>query len=90
VPSRKGKPNVAGKMAKENILAVFTRLGGTAGMARWAQENLTEFYKIYAKLLPTKVEGAVEVVHKVVTGDADTLQARLASARKPDPQHTVQ
>lgn len=43
---------------KENILAVFTRLGGTAAMARWARENETEFYRMYAKLLPLQLTGA--------------------------------
>lgn len=47
-------------MAKENIAAVFTRLGGTAQMAKWAQENQTEFYKLYARLVPVeqKVSGS--------------------------------
>lgn len=42
---------------KENILAVFNRLDGTAGMAKWARENQTDFYRIYAKLLPTQITG---------------------------------
>jgi len=50
----KGTPNKVTATAKENILAVFTRLGGTAQMAAWAKENQTEFYKIYARLVPTE------------------------------------
>lgn len=50
----KGTPNKVTTTAKENILAVFTRLGGTAQMAAWARENQTEFYKIYARLVPTE------------------------------------
>jgi hypothetical protein len=56
--SRKGIPNKLGAGAKENIQAVFVRLGSTAAMAEWAQENKTEFYKIYAKLVPLKMEGS--------------------------------
>lgn len=41
--------------AKENIHAVFIRLGGTAAMAKWARDNQTEFYKIYARLLPVEM-----------------------------------
>lgn len=52
---------------KENILAVFNRLDGTAGMARWAKENQTAFYQIYSKLLPseveTKVSGNIAMAH---------------------------
>ena len=52
-----GAKNKLSGMAKENIAAVFTRLGGTAAMARWAQDNLTDFYKLYARLVPHEVTG---------------------------------
>lgn len=55
--SRKGSPNKLGAEAKENIIAVFTRLGGTAAMAKWAQANETEFYRIYSKLIPLTHQG---------------------------------
>lgn len=51
-----GSKNKVSGTAKENIVAVFTRLGSTAAMADWARENLTEFYRIYARLLPTEVQ----------------------------------
>lgn len=54
MPSRKGKPNKVSATAKENILAVFTRLGGTAQMAKWAKDNQTEFYKLYGRLIPVE------------------------------------
>ena len=53
----KGSKNKIGGLAKENIQAVFTRLGGTAAMAEWATENKTEFYKLYGRLLPHEVSG---------------------------------
>jgi len=52
--TRKGSPNKYPAQAKENIIAVFTRIGGTSEMAKWAQDNLTEFYKLYAKLIPVE------------------------------------
>ena len=61
----KGTPNKLPGTVKENIVCVFTRLGGTAAMARWAEENQTEFYKIYAKLLPTDVNLGGEVAVKL-------------------------
>lgn len=66
MPSRKGSPNKVGATAKENILAVFTRIGGTAGMAKWAKDNQTEFYKLYARLIPVEVDGKIEQTHYVV------------------------
>lgn len=52
-----GAKNKMSGQAKENIQAVFVRLGGTAAMAKWANENQTEFYKIYSRLLPHEVSG---------------------------------
>ena len=53
---RKGSPNKLTATACENIIAVFTRLGGTAAMAEWARESPTEFYKIYARLIPAQAQ----------------------------------
>jgi hypothetical protein len=55
----KGSKGKAGATAKENIIAVFTRMGGTAKMAEWAQANQTEFYKLYGRLIPVDVDAAV-------------------------------
>lgn len=54
---KRGEGKISG-MAKENIAAVFVRLGGTAEMARWAKDNQTEFYRLYARLVPHEVTGA--------------------------------
>jgi len=53
MPRPRGVPNKIGAQAKENIVAVFTRLGGTAAMAEWARNNQTDFYRLYARLIPT-------------------------------------
>lgn len=54
------KKRGAGKVsaqAKENITAVFVKLGGTAAMARWAKRNPDEFYRIYARMIPHEMTG---------------------------------
>lgn len=61
VASRAGKPNKMGATAKENLIAVFTRLGGTAAMAKWALKNQTDFYRLYAKLVPQQIDLDVNV-----------------------------
>lgn len=53
----KGSLNKTTAAAKENVMAVFTRLGGTAAMAKWAKNNQTEFYKLYARLIPVEGSG---------------------------------
>lgn len=76
----KGVPNKVSGNAKENIQAVFLRLGGTSRMAEWAEENPTDFYKIYARLIPTDVK---------LSGDAENpitvIQRTIvrADAKKP-------
>jgi hypothetical protein len=68
-----GTPNKVTATVKDNIIAVFNRLDGTAGMAKWAEENPTQFYQIYAKLLPTDINNNItgdllisEIVRRVV------------------------
>lgn len=86
----KGAKNKVSESAKDNILAVFTRLGGTHAMADWAKENLTEFYKIYARLLPQSMSVDATHRHTVDTGDAATLKDRLNVALSNRNQPTIQ
>lgn len=90
----KGAKNKVGANAKDNIIAVFVRLGGTAKMAQWAEENLTEFYRLYARLVPTEVAGKVEhEVTKVIVADASILAPKLErhlANRAGAPKPTVQ
>lgn len=51
-----GAQNKVSATVKDNVLAVFNRLDGTTGMAKWAMDNQTQFYQIYAKLLPTEID----------------------------------
>ena len=53
----KGTPNKVSRTVKENVVAVFDELGGRQQMTTWARENQTEFYRLYARLLPTEVSG---------------------------------
>lgn len=69
--SRKGSPNKIGAEVKENIVAVFIRLGSTAAMAEWARENLTEFYRLYARLIPTEVVGEFTIRDATELSDAE-------------------
>jgi len=72
----KGVQNKVTSTVKDNILAVFNGLGGTSKMREWAEENQTEFYRIYAKLLPAdiKLSGdpdapiAIQEIRRIVVG----------------------
>lgn len=64
---RKGVPNKLSGAAKDNMAEAYRLIGGTATLAAWAKDNLTDFFKLYARLLP--VEGAGdqgEHVHKII------------------------
>lgn len=52
-------------------MAVFEQRGGVSAMLKWADENPTEFYKLWIKCLPVeaKLDIAVNhVVHRNFTG----------------------
>lgn len=62
-----GTRNKVTMTVKDNVIAVFERIGGMDALAEWAEENRTEYYRLYAKLLPTEtqVTGALTIVQKV-------------------------
>lgn len=56
----KGSPDRISRTAKENIIAVFDGVGGITAMINWAKRNRTEFYKLYARLVPIDVTARVD------------------------------
>ncbi len=52
-----GVPNKMSSSVKENVIEVFDAIGGVQNMAVWATENQTQFYNLYAKLLPHQLTG---------------------------------
>lgn len=76
----KGVPNRVHASVKDNVLAVFNRLGGTHAMAKWAKRHQSEFYGLYARLLPKQIEATVESTTTLVVSNADSLTERLTRA----------
>jgi hypothetical protein len=58
---QKGVKNKVGLKVKESIQAVYEKLGGDEGFSDWATAEKTEFYKIYARLIPTDVEHSGDI-----------------------------
>lgn len=52
-----GVPNKMSTSVKENVIEVFDAIGGVKEMAVWAKDNKTQFYNLYAKLLPHQLTG---------------------------------
>lgn len=77
---KKGTPNKTTTIAKEAIAEAFERMGGTAALVAWADQNDDHrkvFYgTIYPKLLPLQVNAELagkmvhEVTHKIIDGNA--------------------
>jgi hypothetical protein len=57
------------KSVKQAFLDVFQRLGGVDGMLQWAtasDDNLTEFYRMYSRMLPRNVDLSSEQPIQIV------------------------
>lgn len=52
MPKQKSVAAEEYSLARENILRVFGLIGGQAAMAAWATKYPTEFYRLYARLIP--------------------------------------
>ena len=66
---QKGAVTKITKSVKESILAVYDKIGGDEGFSNWANEEKTEFYKIYSRLVPLDVKATGEItitVNKMV------------------------
>lgn len=53
----KGVPNKTTKSAREAFAIAFDGIGGAKSLTAWAMENQTEFYKLYARLIPQEHVG---------------------------------
>lgn len=69
----KGVPNKNTTAVKEALQAAFEGIGGVKRLIAWAQEEPTEFYKLWSKILPQEIKqevtgkdgGAIEHAHAV-------------------------
>lgn len=77
--SRKGIPNKLGAAVKSNVVAVFDKIGGREGMATWAEANRTEFYRLYARLIPSEVTGTINVRDASELSDDELLAIATGS-----------
>jgi hypothetical protein len=56
----KGVPNKMTVAVKEAFELAFQSIGGEPALATWARRNRTEFYKLYARLIPVDVRATVD------------------------------
>jgi len=53
-----GVPNKVTASAREAFALAFDESGGFAELTAWAKVNRTEFYKLYARLIPVEHVGS--------------------------------
>ncbi len=53
----KGVPNKTTTSAREAFTLAFQGIGGTEALKVWASANPTEFFKLYARLIPQEHVG---------------------------------
>ena len=76
-----GQVNKTTKAVKEALQEAFDRLGGVSALTTWAKNEPTEFYKLWAKMLPTEVKAKVETVGDIPIGK---VQIEVISANAKD------
>lgn len=52
-----GIPNKLTKSAREAFALAFDATGGWTALGQWAQENRSQFYSLYARLIPVEHVG---------------------------------
>lgn len=86
----KGSKNKTTLAVKEALAAAFTEIGGVKALTAWGRnkKNRTEFYKLWAKLLPQEMKhtghdgGPLKVQVYIPTNGRDTIPTAPA---KPGP-----
>jgi hypothetical protein len=82
----KGTLNKLTLAAKEALEYAFDAIGGQDALAAWAKENPTEFFKLFAKLIPARHEltgangGPVEIEQRYA-GYSDADLDKLIAAK---------
>ncbi len=62
----KGVPNKTTTAAKEAFSLAFEGIGGVPALIEWAEENRSDFFKLYARLIPVELSGEVKARITVV------------------------
>ena len=75
---KKGTPNKTTLQVKEALERAFHGIGGVPKLVAWGQENPGEFYRLWARLLPQEVRGAVGVNYSI----AERLDAAIKQVER--------
>lgn len=73
----------------EAFQSAFLMVGGIQRLALWGNDNPTEFYRLYAKLLPSTTvvlgdAGALEIIHALAPTALDRHDAPRDLSQRPE------
>ncbi len=86
---RAGTPNKSTAAVKDALDKAFTKLGGVKSLVEWGESNKTEFYKLWAKMLPQEVKADVtgmvgpSVVTEIIVRSREEADSILKSLSAP-------
>ena len=70
-----GTPNKETRSVRAAVQEAFDNMGGIDGLSDWGRDNPTEFYKVWARLIPIeaniKHEGGISITVATGVPDAD-------------------
>ncbi|MGV8856745.1 MAG: hypothetical protein ACOH2L_19175 [Devosia sp.] len=87
----RGVPNKITTTVKRSIEATYSGIGGLDAFIAWARENPTEFYRLWAKMLPLQVQadlkhsGAVTIIVETGISRAPDQSDSVAGCRPKSP-----
>ena len=85
-------PGVSRKQVVQAFQSAFEMVGGIQRLAIWANDHPTEFYKLYARLLPSQASEALgeknemTVVHVIPRGPLDRPNQAGPTERDVTPE----
>lgn len=60
----------------EEFAKAYQNLGGVVALTDWAEDNKTEFYKLFAKTAPTPKEATFVQIHNQINNEGQVIEAR--------------
>ena len=83
----KGTPNKLTTNARNAFHSAFDALGGVDALTKWADENKTDFYKIYARLIPVDARSNDQIIDITTLYTVDDMAILDRYAARLAAQH---
>lgn len=72
---KKGTPNKSTTAVKNALIEAFDKLGGVDALTKWGQDEPTEFYKLWVKVLPVQT-------NEIITNDSEVKRIEIITVEQ--------